>query len=61
MRIHIVLDPETSSALTRTADAEVRTPPQQAIVAIRRGLGLEFPVPKEQYRATPEAEVANAR
>ena len=60
MRIHIVLDPETSSALTRTADAEVRTPPQQAIVAIRRGLGLEFPVPKEEHRAAPE-EVSHAR
>ena len=61
MRIHIVLDPETSSVLTRTADAEVRTPPQQAIVAIRRGLGLEIPYPKVDHRATPEEEVSDAR
>ena len=53
----IELDPETAEALIRTAEAEVRTPNQQAIVAIRRGLGLEFPYP-EKDSSEPTAKKA---
>ena len=57
----IELDSETAEALMKTAEAEVRTPHQQAIVAIRRGLGLEFPYPEKDSSKPTAKETVHAQ
>jgi hypothetical protein len=44
-RIRIDLDDETYSALMHRAGEELRGLQDQAVVLIRKGLGLQFPYP----------------
>ena len=45
MRLRIVLPPDVGDRLRDAADAERRSLHKQAEVALRRGLGMRFPVP----------------
>lgn len=54
----IPLDPETERALAESGIRELRPPQLQAVVLLRRSLGL--PVPKEAPENTPELVAAGA-
>jgi hypothetical protein len=45
MRLRIDLDRETSLALQDAAAGDLRTMPSQAVVLIRKALGLAVPIP----------------
>jgi hypothetical protein len=45
MRLRLDLDRETSLALQDSASCDLRTMPSQAVVLIRKALGLPVPIP----------------
>ena len=52
MRLKLELDRETSDALNRAAERELRLPHQQAEVLLRKALGLPMPLLDEDEPPT---------
>jgi hypothetical protein len=62
MRLRLDLDRETAMALQDAAFADLRPMPSQAIVLIRRALGLPVPYPDigDDYREPASVESGSA-
>jgi hypothetical protein len=63
MRLRLDLDRETSLALQDSASCDLRTMPSQAVVLIRKALGLPVPIPDalDVYKEPIAAETEVAR